>query len=120
MATRYNPKTVLTAGAVLWSVFTLATPSMAGNLPALLATRAAMGMGEGVAMPAISNLFAKCAPRSPPDPGTPCTAALLPVSSPLPPGPAGVLFKRAHAALLVLIQSFVPSDHLLAEAMLNA
>lgn len=59
-ATRYNPKTVLTAGAVLWSVFTLATPSMAGNLPALMATRAVMGMGEGVAMPAISNLFARC------------------------------------------------------------
>lgn len=52
---------MLTAGAVLWSVFTLATPSMAGDLPALLATRAVMGMGEGVAMPAISNLFAKCA-----------------------------------------------------------
>lgn len=51
---------MLTAGAVLWSVFTLATPSMAGDLPALLATRAVMGMGEGVAMPAISNLFAKC------------------------------------------------------------
>jgi len=63
-ATRYNPKTVLTAGAVLWSVFTLATPSMAGNLPALMATRAVMGMGEGVAMPAISNLFARWVPQA--------------------------------------------------------
>lgn len=58
-ATRFNPKTVLVGGAVVWSTFTLLTPTMAGNLPALLATRAAMGFGEGVTFPAISNLFAK-------------------------------------------------------------
>ena len=60
-ATRFNPKAVLLGGAVVWSTFTLLTPAMAGNLPALLATRAAMGFGEGVTFPAISNLFAKCA-----------------------------------------------------------
>ena len=53
---------MLLGGAVVWSTFTLLTPAMAGNLPALLATRAAMGFGEGVTFPAISNLFAKCAP----------------------------------------------------------
>lgn len=59
LATKYNPKTVLVGGAALWSVFALATPAMAGNLPALMTTRGVMGMGEGLAMPAISNLFAK-------------------------------------------------------------
>jgi ACS family sodium-dependent inorganic phosphate cotransporter len=62
-ATRFNPKTVLIGGAVVWSTFTLLTPAMAGNLPALLATRAAMGVGEGVTFPAISNLFAKWVPK---------------------------------------------------------
>lgn len=64
LATKYNPKTVLVGGAALWSVFTLATPAMAGNLPALLSTRGVMGMGEGLAMPAISNLFARYATGS--------------------------------------------------------
>lgn len=45
---------------MVWSTFTLLTPAMAGNVPALLATRAAMGFGEGVTFPAISNLFARC------------------------------------------------------------
>lgn len=62
-ATRFNPKAVLLGGAVVWSTFTLLTPAMAGNLPALLATRAAMGFGEGVTFPAISNLFAKWVPK---------------------------------------------------------
>ena len=61
MATCFSPKLVLGAGVVFWSLFTVATPFTAGNLPLLLATRAAMGIGEGVTFPAIQNLFAKCA-----------------------------------------------------------
>lgn len=64
LATKYNPKAVLVGGAALWSVFALATPAVAGDLPVLLGTRTVMGMGEGLAMPAISNLFAKWVPRS--------------------------------------------------------
>ena len=30
-ATRFNPKHVLAAGALIWSMFTLATPAMAGE-----------------------------------------------------------------------------------------
>ena len=65
MATCFSPKLVLGAGVVFWSLFTIATPFTAGNLPMLLATRAAMGVGEGVTFPAIQNLFAKCAPLAP-------------------------------------------------------
>ncbi len=61
VATCFSPKLVLGAGVVFWSIFTVATPFTAGNLPMLLATRAAMGIGEGVTFPAIQNLFAKCA-----------------------------------------------------------
>ena len=59
MSTRWSPKLVLSAGVVFWSLFTIATPFTADNLPLLLATRAAMGVGEGVTLPAISNLFAR-------------------------------------------------------------
>ena len=61
MATRWSPKLVLSVGVVFWSICTLATPFAAStcSLPALLATRAAMGIGEGVTFPAVSNLFAR-------------------------------------------------------------
>lgn len=63
VATRWSPRLVLSAGVVFWSLFTIATPFAADNLPALLATRAAMGIGEGVTFPAISNLFARWVPK---------------------------------------------------------
>ena len=78
-ATRFNPKAVLLGGAIVWSTFTLLTPAMAGNVPALLATRAAMGFGEGVTFPAISNLFATCAPT--------CHACCFPFSTLTTHGP---------------------------------
>ncbi len=65
VATCFSPKLVLGAGVVFWSLFTIATPFTAGNLPMLLATRAAMGIGEGVTFPAIQNLFAKCGLAAP-------------------------------------------------------
>ena len=40
----------------------MATPFAAqAGLPVLLAARACMGIGEGVAMPAMNNLLARCA-----------------------------------------------------------
>jgi ACS family sodium-dependent inorganic phosphate cotransporter len=68
VATKYSSKVVLGAGVVLWSLFTIFTPTAAnltvgmGLLPLML-TRAAMGMGEGVAFPSISNLFANWVPN---------------------------------------------------------
>lgn len=46
-------KDVLSAGVVVWSLFTLLTPWAAATryLPALLLVRALMGLGEGVAFP---------------------------------------------------------------------
>ena len=53
---------VLTAGVIVWSVFTCLTPTAASlglTLVPLMICRAAMGMGEGVAFPAISSLFSE-------------------------------------------------------------
>lgn len=62
VATKYSSKVVLGAGVVLWSLFTVFTPTAADlgyMLVPLLISRGIMGAGEGVAFPAISNLFAK-------------------------------------------------------------
>ena len=62
VATKYSSKVVLGAGVVLWSLFTVFTPTAAEMglmLVPLLVSRGIMGAGEGVAFPAISNLFAK-------------------------------------------------------------
>ena len=62
IATKYSSKVVLGAGVVLWSLFTVFTPTAADlglMLVPLLLSRGIMGAGEGVAFPAISNLFSK-------------------------------------------------------------
>lgn len=67
VATRYSSKQVLTAGVIVWSVFTCLTPTAASlglALVPLMVCRAAMGMGEGVAFPAISSLFSDWVPAS--------------------------------------------------------
>ena len=54
---------VLGFGVVWWSLATVLTPLAASlGLPALLAARACMGVGEGVAMPAMNNLLSKWVP----------------------------------------------------------
>lgn len=51
---------VLGFGVIWWSLATVLTPVAAAcGLPALLAARACMGVGEGVAMPAMNNLLSK-------------------------------------------------------------
>jgi len=57
-ADRFGGKIVLGFGVVWWSLATVLTPIAATmSLPALLAARACMGIGEGVAMPAMNNLL---------------------------------------------------------------
>jgi ACS family sodium-dependent inorganic phosphate cotransporter len=54
LATRYSAKGVLALGVVVWSCFTIATPSAAaadGGLWELMVARGVMGLGEGVSMP---------------------------------------------------------------------
>lgn len=59
-ADRFGGKRVLGLGVVWWSVATVLTPIAARmSLPVLLAARACMGIGEGVAMPAMNNLLSK-------------------------------------------------------------
>lgn len=62
-ADRFGGKVVLGFGVVWWSLATVLTPLAAQlGLPALLAARACMGVGEGVAMPAMNNLLSKWVP----------------------------------------------------------
>lgn len=56
-------KLVLGFGVVWWSIATILTPVAAKlGLPFLLVTRAFMGIGEGVAMPAMNNILSKWVP----------------------------------------------------------
>ncbi|KAJ9698629.1 hypothetical protein PVL29_007612 [Vitis rotundifolia] len=56
-------KLVLGFGVVWWSIATILTPIAAKiGLPFLLVVRAFMGIGEGVAMPAMNNILSKWVP----------------------------------------------------------
>ncbi|XP_021715494.1 sodium-dependent phosphate transport protein 1, chloroplastic-like [Chenopodium quinoa] len=58
-------KAVLGFAVVWWSIATALTPVAAKlGLPFLLVTRAFMGIGEGVAMPAMNNMLSKWVPVS--------------------------------------------------------
>lgn len=69
LATRFSAKHTLAVGVAIWSIFTLSTPIAAlsssaaavlGDNPdisALLFARGAMGLGEGVAYPAIQTMI---------------------------------------------------------------
>lgn len=62
-ADKVGGKLVLGFGVIWWSIATMLTPIAASiGLPALLLVRACMGIGEGVAMPAMSNLLSRWVP----------------------------------------------------------
>ncbi|KAM6601116.1 hypothetical protein CsatA_020725 [Cannabis sativa] len=64
-ADKIGGKLVLGFGVVWWSIATILTPIAAKiGLPCLLVMRAFMGIGEGVAMPAMNNLLSKWIPVS--------------------------------------------------------
>uniref|UniRef100_A0A0A9GJ47 Major facilitator superfamily (MFS) profile domain-containing protein n=1 Tax=Arundo donax TaxID=35708 RepID=A0A0A9GJ47_ARUDO len=64
-ADRFGGKIVLGFGVVWWSIATVLTPLAAKiGLPCLLIMRAFMGIGEGVAMPAMNNILSKWIPVS--------------------------------------------------------
>ena len=59
-ADKLGGKVVLGAGVLWWSLATALTPLAASaGLPALCAARALMGIGEGVAMPAMNNMLSR-------------------------------------------------------------
>ena len=56
---------VLGFGVVWWSLATALTPfAVKLGLPVLFAARMAMGIGEGVAMPAMNNMLSRWVPAS--------------------------------------------------------
>lgn len=64
-ADKVGGKLVLGFGVIWWSLATVLTPVAAkAGLPYLLAMRAFMGIGEGVAMPAMNNMLSKWIPVS--------------------------------------------------------
>ncbi|CAK8560806.1 unnamed protein product [Lathyrus sativus] len=64
-ADKVGGKLVLGFGVVWWSIATVLTPIAAKlGLPYLLVMRAFMGIGEGVAMPAMNNILSKWVPVS--------------------------------------------------------
>lgn len=64
-ADKIGGKLVLGFGVVWWSIATVLTPVAAKlGLPFLLVMRAFMGIGEGVAMPAMNNLLSRWIPVS--------------------------------------------------------
>ncbi len=63
LADRFGGKIVLGAGVLLWSLFTILTPTAAlGGLTFLLLVRVAMGMGEAVTFPSIYSTYARWVP----------------------------------------------------------
>ncbi|KAH9604124.1 hypothetical protein KSS87_010464 [Heliosperma pusillum] len=64
-ADKVGGKLVLGFGVIWWSIATILTPFAARiSLPCLLVVRAFMGIGEGVAMPAMNNMISKWIPVS--------------------------------------------------------
>lgn len=64
LSDRLSPLPILPLGVLVWSVSTFLTPYFASlNLPALLLVRIIMGLGEGVAMPAMNAIVAAYVPH---------------------------------------------------------
>lgn len=62
-SSQYSPKVVLLAGLLLWSAAQAATPMAAAtSLPALLAARILMGIGEAAAVPSLQVIAARFVP----------------------------------------------------------
>ncbi|KAI8469007.1 MAG: major facilitator superfamily transporter [Monoraphidium minutum] len=63
LADKYGGKSVLAGGVALWSLFTGLTPlAAAGGTASLLAARVLLGVGEGVAFPAVHALISRNVP----------------------------------------------------------
>lgn len=65
LAQKLGGKAVLGFGVLWWSLFTMLTPlSVLTSFPVLIATRIAMGLGEGVAFPSVYHMFGRWVPAS--------------------------------------------------------
>lgn len=59
VTSRIGGRKILPGGVALWSAATAAVPFAAGTLPGLLVSRAAVGLGEGVAPSAATDMVAR-------------------------------------------------------------
>lgn len=59
---RYGGRRVLCCAVLLWSLSTIVTPFVAWYLPALIFFRVVLGVGEGLGLPTIFQLFAQHIP----------------------------------------------------------
>ena len=65
LADRFGGKLLLGIAVLVWSAFTFITPIAAfAGFTALIIARIGMGVGEGVALPAIYSLYGRWLPRS--------------------------------------------------------
>jgi len=65
LANRYGGKVVLGVAVLWWSLFTMLTPPAAFlSLPALIAARVALGLGEAAVFPASINMIGRWVPAS--------------------------------------------------------
>eukprot|EP01012_Entosiphon_sulcatum_P068957 TRINITY_DN9945_c0_g1_i1.p1 TRINITY_DN9945_c0_g1~~TRINITY_DN9945_c0_g1_i1.p1 ORF type:complete len:435 (+),score=34.92 TRINITY_DN9945_c0_g1_i1:24-1328(+) len=62
LAVRYTGRLVLVVGMALWSLMTLLTPPTASLFALFVACRVALGLGEGVSLPAIHDIAARWFP----------------------------------------------------------
>lgn len=63
-SSRFGGKNVLSAGVGLWSLSTACIPFAANTIPGLFLSRAAVGLGEGLAPAAATDLIAKVIPSN--------------------------------------------------------
>lgn len=64
LANRYGGRLVLGIAVIWWSIFTMLTPPAAMlSLPALIAARIALGIGEAAVFPASINMVGRWVPR---------------------------------------------------------
>ena len=65
LSVRFGGRKVLGAGVLLWSLFTVLTPAAAIlSLPALLAARVGLGLGEASVFPSSINMIGRWVPAS--------------------------------------------------------
>lgn len=63
LAQRFSGRTVLLSGVLVWSVGTAIVPFVASYVPILVLVRLLIGLGEGVAPPAATDLIAQLVPK---------------------------------------------------------
>ncbi|GFS73876.1 ascorbate transporter, chloroplastic [Trichonephila clavipes] len=61
-ASKFGGKTVMTFAVFLWSLSTVITPYIASSLSLLIICRILLGLGEGIGLPTVFNIFAHAVP----------------------------------------------------------